>query len=183
MPLAIAITGPGSPETMTLVDLPITEPGPGQARIRQSISGVNFVDIYVRTGLYPLPPGQTVLGFEGAGVVEADRLRRRGPQGRRSRRLCRSSPRKLCRRAHTACLSAGASCPTMSASGLPAVPCCAVSPPICCSTRFIHCNRANWVLVHAAAGGVGQIVTRWAKRLGANVDRHSRLGSQGGICL
>ncbi|AYG57747.1 quinone oxidoreductase family protein [Rhizobium jaguaris] len=168
MPLAIAITGSGSPETMTLVELPIAEPGPGQARIRQSISGVNFVDIYVRTGLYPLPPGQTVLGFEGAGVVEAIGS---GVENLKvgDRVAYVSHP-----------LGSYAEMRTLPASRLVRLP-DDVSERLAGSTMLrgltahmllhkVHpLQPGEWVLVHAAAGGVGQIVTRWAKRLGANV--------------
>ena len=67
---AIQIRAYGGPEEMQLVDLPITEPGPGQVRVRHHAIGVNFTDVYSRTGLYksPLP---LVLGAEAAGVVEA----------------------------------------------------------------------------------------------------------------
>ncbi|AVA20016.1 MULTISPECIES: quinone oxidoreductase [unclassified Rhizobium] len=168
MPLAIAITGPGSPETMTLVDLAITEPGPGQARIRQSISGVNFVDIYVRSGLYPLPPGQTVLGFEGAGIVEAIGS---GVEGL-------SVGDRVAYVGHP--LGSYAEVRTLPASRLVRLP-DDVSERLAGSTMLrgltahmllhkVHpLQSGEWVLVHAAAGGVGQIVTRWAKRLGANV--------------
>ena len=67
---AIRFETTGGPEVLTLVDLPTPEPGPGQILIRQQAIGVNFIDTYHRTGLYPvkLPSG---LGMEGAGVVEA----------------------------------------------------------------------------------------------------------------
>ena len=70
MPRAIQITAYGGPEQMQLVDLPVGEPGPGEIRIRHHACGLNFIDVYQRTGLYanPLP---LTLGMEGAGVVEA----------------------------------------------------------------------------------------------------------------
>lgn len=168
MPLAITIAGPGGLDAMTLTELPSVDPGPNQVRIRQSISGVNFVDIYVRTGLYPLPPGQTVLGFEGAGVIEAigpgvagfavgDRVAYVGHP-----------------------LGSYAEVRTLPASRLVRLP-DGVSERTAGSTMLrgltahmllhkVHPLKAGeWVLVHAAAGGVGQIVTRWAKRLGAQV--------------
>jgi NADPH2:quinone reductase len=70
MPLAVQIARPGGPEEMKLVDLPVGDPGPGQVRIRHHAIGLNFIDVYQRTGLYPLPMPLT-LGMEGAGVVEA----------------------------------------------------------------------------------------------------------------
>ena len=67
---AIQITAYGGPEQMRMVELPVGEPGPGEIRIRHHACGLNFIDVYQRTGLYgnPLP---LTLGMEGAGVVEA----------------------------------------------------------------------------------------------------------------
>ena len=67
---AIRIDQPGGPEAMRLVEVPIGEPGPGEIRIRHHACGLNFIDVYHRTGLYPLPL-PAGLGMEGAGVVEA----------------------------------------------------------------------------------------------------------------
>jgi NADPH:quinone reductase len=70
MPRAIQIRQFGGPELMQLVDVPVGEPGPGEIRIRHHACGLNFIDVYQRTGAYPnaLP---LTLGMEGAGVVEA----------------------------------------------------------------------------------------------------------------
>ena len=67
---AIQITAYGGPEQMRLVDLLVGEPGAGEIRIRHHACGLNFIDVYQRTGLYanPLP---LTLGMEGAGTVEA----------------------------------------------------------------------------------------------------------------
>ncbi|HNN35075.1 MAG TPA: alcohol dehydrogenase catalytic domain-containing protein, partial [Ottowia sp.] len=70
MPIAVQIERPGGAEEMKLVDLPVGQPGPGQVRIRHHAIGLNFIDVYQRTGLYPLPMPLT-LGMEGAGVIEA----------------------------------------------------------------------------------------------------------------
>ncbi len=67
---AIQIESVGGPEVMKLVDLPLGEPGPGEVVVRHAACGINFIDIYHRTGLYKLPL-PAVLGEEGAGVVEA----------------------------------------------------------------------------------------------------------------
>jgi NADPH2:quinone reductase len=66
----IQISQYGGPEAMKLVELPVGEPGPGEIRIRHEACGLNFIDVYQRTGLYqnPLP---LTLGMEGAGIVEA----------------------------------------------------------------------------------------------------------------
>src|SRR5690606_28047794 len=67
---AVRVEQHGGPEVMKLVQVPLAAPAAGEVRIRQKAIGLNFVDIYCRTGLYPnpLPHG---LGFEAAGVVEA----------------------------------------------------------------------------------------------------------------
>ena len=70
MPLAVQIARNGGPEEMKLVEVAVGEPGPGQIRIRHKAIGLNFIDVYQRTGLYTLPMPLT-LGMEGAGIVEA----------------------------------------------------------------------------------------------------------------
>jgi NADPH2:quinone reductase len=70
MPRAIQITEFGGPENMKIVDLPVGEPGPGEIRIRHHACGLNYIDVYQRTGLYANPLPMT-LGMEGAGVVES----------------------------------------------------------------------------------------------------------------
>ena len=71
MPKAIRIHKNGGPEVMTWEDVQVGEPGAGEARIRHHAVGLNFIDIYFRTGLYPSPAMPAGLGSEGAGVVEA----------------------------------------------------------------------------------------------------------------
>jgi NADPH2:quinone reductase len=66
---AIFVTEPGGIDKLRYEDLPVPEPGPGQALVKLHFSGVNFIDVYFRTGLYKAPP-PIVLGMEGAGVVE-----------------------------------------------------------------------------------------------------------------
>ncbi|HSC00174.1 MAG TPA: alcohol dehydrogenase catalytic domain-containing protein, partial [Burkholderiaceae bacterium] len=70
MAKTIQIQKTGGPEVMQLVDLPVGDPGPGEIRIRHQACGLNFIDVYHRTGLYPNQMPLT-LGMEGAGVVEA----------------------------------------------------------------------------------------------------------------
>jgi len=67
---AVFVEQPGGVENLKYGDLPKPEPGPGQALVKIAASGVNFIDVYFRTGLYPAPP-PVVLGSEGAGTVEA----------------------------------------------------------------------------------------------------------------
>ena len=67
---AVRVHRPGGPEAMGIDDLPLPAPGPGQARVRLEFAGVNFIDVYHRSGAYPLPT-PFVPGSEGAGVVDA----------------------------------------------------------------------------------------------------------------
>jgi NADPH2:quinone reductase len=67
---AVFVEKPGGPESLQYADLPKPTPGPGQALVKIEAAGVNFIDIYFRTGLYPAPP-PILLGNEGAGTVEA----------------------------------------------------------------------------------------------------------------
>ena len=71
MPIAVTIAAPGGPEVLRPARVAVAAPQAGQVRIRQTTIGVNFVDIYFRRGLYPLPACPAVLGLEGAGTVEA----------------------------------------------------------------------------------------------------------------
>src|SRR5215468_6843969 len=70
MPKAMLVHEVGGPEQLSWEDVPKPEPGPGEARIRQTAIGLNFIDVYNRTGLYKMPL-PAVVGQEGAGVVEA----------------------------------------------------------------------------------------------------------------
>ncbi|MFN9726062.1 alcohol dehydrogenase catalytic domain-containing protein, partial [Acidovorax sp.] len=70
MSLAVQIRQHGGPEELSLVDVTVGEPGPGEIRIHHHAVGLNFIDVYHRTGLYPLPMPAGI-GMEGAGVVEA----------------------------------------------------------------------------------------------------------------
>ncbi|RIJ44628.1 quinone oxidoreductase, partial [Clavibacter michiganensis subsp. insidiosus] len=70
MSARIEIRGPGGPEVMTLTDGPVPDPGPGEVRIRVHAAGVNFIDTYRRSGVYPMAHPY-VPGSEAAGVIEA----------------------------------------------------------------------------------------------------------------
>src|SRR5258705_13218498 len=76
MAKAIRFHKQGGPEVLQLDDVQVGDPGPGQVRIRHTAIGVNFVDTYQRSGLYPMQT-PAIAGNEGAGVVEAD-----GPKGK-----------------------------------------------------------------------------------------------------
>ncbi|HXG28353.1 MAG TPA: alcohol dehydrogenase catalytic domain-containing protein, partial [Nevskiales bacterium] len=71
MPYAIRIYEYGGPEVLRWEEVAVGEPGPGEVRLRQTAIGLNFIDTYHRSGLYPLPSLPSGLGSEGAGVVEA----------------------------------------------------------------------------------------------------------------
>src|SRR4051812_41064820 len=70
MAKAIRFHQPGGPEVLRLEDVAVGDPGPGEARVRQTAVGVNYVDVYHRSGVYPLPM-PTGIGVDAAGVVEA----------------------------------------------------------------------------------------------------------------
>ncbi len=67
---AVFVEQPGGVENLKYADIPKPSPGPGQALVKIAASGVNYIDIYFRKGVYPAPP-PIVLGSEGAGTVEA----------------------------------------------------------------------------------------------------------------
>jgi len=167
MTKAIRIHETGGPEVMKWEDVPDREPGPGEALVRHGAVGVNFIDIYHRTGLYPvqLP---TVLGLEGAGVVEAvgpgvvevqvgDRVAYAGgPLGAYAERRVIPADR-LVPLPHdiSDIQAAGMMLKGMTAQYL--------------LRRTFPVAAGDTILVHAAAGGVGLILCQWAKHLGATV--------------
>ena len=164
---AIRIHRTGSPDEMVWEDVPLGEPGPGEVLLRQTAAGVNFIDVYHRTGLYPagLP---TVLGMEGVGVVEAI-----GPdvvEVRPGDRVAYASPpigayaeRRLIPAHRLVALpsdiadrqAAGMMLKGMTAQFL--------------LRRTYRVTAGQTVLVHAAAGGVGLLLCQWAHHLGARV--------------
>ncbi len=157
----------GGPEVMQLVDLPVGEPGPGQIRIRHQAIGLNFIDVYQRTGLYPnaLPLN---LGMEGAGIVEAvgegvthlqagDRAAYAGsPPGSYSE--ARVMPAMtVCKLPDAISFETGAA---MMLKGLTAQYLLKKTLPV------EGLVAGDFVLFHAAAGGVGLIACQWARALG-----------------
>lgn len=168
MTIAMMIAAPGGPDVLQPHEIDVPEPGPGEALVRQSYVGVNFVDVYFRNGLYPLPRFPAVLGLEGAGVVAA-----LGPE-------CGELKvgDRVAYVGHP--LGAYAAARVLPASRLARVP-DAIDLRVACGamlrglTAHLLLNKVaalrpgDWVLVHAAAGGVGQLVARWARRLGVRV--------------
>jgi NADPH2:quinone reductase len=178
MPIAMAISGPGAPDVLQPIELSVTDPRSHEVRIRQSVIGVNFVDIYYRTGLYPVSAYPAVLGFEGAGMVEAV-----GPDVTSLQPGDRVAY-------HGTPLGAYAEVRVLPEGRLVKLP-DTISDRVAGSTMLrgltahmllhkVHAVRpGEWILVHAAAGGLGQLVTRWAKRLGAHVV--GTVGSEGKV--
>lgn len=164
---AIRIHSYGGPEVLRWESVDVPEPGPGQARVRHTAIGLNFIDTYERTGLYPLAL-PAVLGREAAGVVEAV-----GP---------RVSQVKAGDRVAYAFNSAGAysEARVLSAERLVRIPegvddrhAAALMLKGLTAQMLLRqiyrVRKGNTLLVHAAAGGVGSIVVQWAKHLGATV--------------
>ncbi len=176
MPRAIQITAFGGPEAMQLVDLSVGDPGPGEIRIRHQASGLNFIDVYQRTGLYPNPLPLT-LGMEGAGTVEAvgagvthlkagDRAAyASNPPGSYSE--CRVMPAKtVVRLPDNIAFDTAAG---MMLKGLTAQYLLKKTLPV------QGLQAGDFVLFHAAAGGVGLIACQWANALGLQL-----IGTAGG---
>jgi NADPH2:quinone reductase len=167
MPQAIQIAATGGPEVLQVNEVPVGEPGPGEIRIRHQACGLNFIDVYHRTGLYPLklPHG---IGMEGAGIVEAvgegvthlkagDRAAYAShPPGSYSQ--VRVMPAK------TVCkLPEGIAFDTAAAMMLKGL---TVQYLLKRTVPVEGLERGDFVLWHAAAGGVGLIACQWAKALG-----------------
>jgi NADPH2:quinone reductase len=167
MSKAIRIYENGGPEVMQWVDVEVGEPGPGEVRVRHEAVGLNYIDVYFRTGLYkqPLPGG---IGMEGAGVVEAvgagvthlsagDRVAYAGrPTG--SYAQLRVMPADIVVKLPDAVPFEQAA--AMMMQGL------TVQYLVRDSYRV---QPGDTVLLHAAAGGVGLIACQWLKALGATV--------------
>ena len=167
MPRAIRIHETGGPEVMRLEDVDVPAPGQGEVQVRHTAIGLNFIDVYDRSGLYPqksLPAG---LGREAAGVVTAIGKRARG--FRPGDRVAYVS-------------SPGAYCDlrNVSAAVLVKVPAgvgdeqAAVlmlkGGTACYLLRHAHrVKRGDVIVVHAAAGGVGSLLAQWGRKLGATV--------------
>ena len=165
---AIVVERYGGPEVLQFKDWPLGTPGPGEVLLRHSAIGVNFIDVYCRTGYFDLLQAPGVPGMEAAGFVEAvgpgvphlsvgDRIAYAGPPiGAYSERQVR--PAELIVR-----LPDDISDETAAAGLLKGV---AASFLL----HDVHPVRAGQVvLVHAAAGGIGQILVQWARDLGAVV--------------
>jgi len=156
----------GGPEVMRWEEVEVGQPGPGEVRVRNTALGLNFIDTYHRTGLYPMPL-PTTLGMEGAGVVEAVGPKVKGFKA--GDRVAYANPigsyAEVCLRpvARLVKIPAGVDDKIAAAIMLKGM----TAWYLC--KRTFKVGKGQTILVHAAAGGVGQILSQWAKYLGATV--------------
>ena len=166
MTKAIRVHANGGPEVLEFEDVELPPPGPGEVRVRTTAIGVNFIDVYHRTGLYPQPL-PFILGKEGAGVVEAaglgvtllapgDRVASANLSGSYATEF--NAPESALVK-----IPDGISDETAAAMMLKGM-----------TARFLlrktsKVGPGHTILFHAASGGVGSIATQWANHLGATV--------------
>jgi NADPH2:quinone reductase len=163
----VRVRGPGGVEQFEVADVELPPPGVGEIRIRQTAIGVNFVDIYQRSGLYPMPPAN-IPGIEGVGVVAAvgadvislavgDRIAYAGaPVGGYA--VERNLPAWRGIRLPT----------TLSDAQVASVFVKGITTHMLLH-RVYPVGPGTIMLAHSAAGGLGQLLTRWAVHLGATV--------------
>ena len=166
MPHAMRVYEHGGPEKLRWEEVQVGAPGEGQVRVRNTAIGLNFVDTYQRSGLYPMTLPFTP-GSEGAGVVEAvgpkvkelkvgDRVAYSGPVGAYAEVLLRPAARMVK-------LPAGIDEKTAAAMMLKGLTAQYLL------RRTYRVKKGDTILMHAAAGGVGLILCQWARALGATV--------------
>ncbi|GAA0614838.1 quinone oxidoreductase [Brevundimonas kwangchunensis] len=157
----------GGPEVLQLVETPVPSPGPGEILIRSAAVGLNFIDIYQRTGLYPLPL-PSGLGKEAAGVVEAvgDGVVRFEVGDRIA---TATAPVGAYGQFHVLPETAAVRVPDdISLETAAAVMLKGMTAEFLVRRAF-HVKQGDEILLHAAAGGVGLILAQWARSLGATV--------------
>jgi NADPH:quinone reductase len=167
MPFAVRVHANGGPEALIYEDVPVADPGPGEVLLRQHAIGVNFIDVYHRTGLYKLAGFPATLGSEGAGDVIAvgpgvkrfkvgDRAAYAGPIGA-------YAEVRLVPADRLAKLPDAIDYETAAAMLLQGM-----------TVRYLlretyRVSADTTMLLHAAAGGVGLIACQWAHALGATI--------------
>ncbi|HYN02314.1 MAG TPA: quinone oxidoreductase [Vicinamibacteria bacterium] len=163
---AIRIEGFGGPDALCLADVPVPSAGPGQVVVRVEAAGVNFIDVYHRTGLYPNPL-PLVPGMEGAGVVTAVgpgvSLFREGDRVAWANVLGSYAEHVLLAADRAVAVPPGLRADTAAAAMLQGM----TAHYLCTSTYPL--KKGDTCLVHAAAGGVGLLLVQMAKRRGARV--------------
>jgi NADPH2:quinone reductase len=167
MTKAIRIHASGGPEVLKWEDIEVGDPGPGQVRLQQSACGLNYIDVYGRSGMYPVGDLPAVLGMEGVGVIDA--------VGEGVDDLAPGD-----RVAYPMNLGAYAEVRLIDASVLVGLP-DSISDETAAAMmlkgltahyllhRTYPVQAGDSILVYAAAGGVGLILCQWASLLGANV--------------
>lgn len=164
---AVRIHAYGGPEQLRYEDVEVGAPGAGEARIRNTAIGLNYIDTYHRTGLYPVPKLPAVIGMEGAGVVEAvgegvtdlkpgDRVAYANPIGAYAAERLIPADRLVK-------LADGIGDQTAAAMMLQGM------TAEYLLRRTFKVGPETVMLFHAAAGGVGLIACQWASHLGATV--------------
>jgi len=169
MAQAIRFHRAGGPEVLTLEEVAVGSPGPGQARVRHVAVGLNFADTYFRSGLYPVPLPAGI-GVEAAGVVEAvgEGVTHVAPGDRVTytgfvNTLGAYSTERLIPAAPLIKLPDAISCETAAAMTMRGLTSAYLM------RRIWPLEKGDVILLHAAAGGVGLIVSQWAKLLGLTV--------------
>jgi NADPH2:quinone reductase len=163
----VRIHDTGGPEVLRWDELPLCDPGPGEVALRHTAVGLNFIDTYHRTGLYPLPEMPAILGREAAGVVTAVG---EGVQGIKAgdRVAYPLHPGSYCEHR------------TISTDVLVPIPdgvddqqaAAVMLKGLTAHYLLRRCHKVEsgeTILIHAAAGGVGMIACQWAAHLGATV--------------
>jgi NADPH2:quinone reductase len=167
MSKAIRIHATGGADQMRWEDVPLPEPGPGEVRLRHVAVGLNYIDVYFRTGLYKLPHLPAVIGQEAAGVVEAvgegvtrvalgDRVTYAGSLGAYATHRVIHADRVI-KLPDSISFEVAAA---ITLQGLTAQ---------YLLHRTFKVKPGDTILVHAAAGGVGLLLCQWASHLGARV--------------
>ena len=163
---AIRMHKTGGPEVLAWEEVALGKPGPGEVRLRHTAVGLNYIDTYHRSGLYPLPL-PTIIGSEGAGIVEeagagvtdlkpGDRVAYAGALGAYAETRNAPADRLVAIPKGVSDQQAAA----MMLKGMTAQ---------YLIRRTYRVKSGDTILIHAAAGGVGLIVCQWAKHLGATV--------------
>ena len=167
MTIIVRIKAPGGPDQLETATAELPPPQADEIRIRQTAIGVNFIDIYQRMGLYPLPPAR-IPGVEGVGVVTAVGAAVVSPE---------VGERIVYGGAPVGAYASERNLPAWRAVRLPQsiTDDAAASVFLKGVTAYMLLNRVypvgagTTVLIHSAAGGLGQLMARWARHLGATV--------------
>jgi len=165
---AIRIHEYGGPEKLIWEDVPLPAPKPGEALVRHKAVGLNYIDVYFRTGLYKAPALPATIGMEAAGIVEAvgEGVTHIAPGDRVA-----YATAPIGAYAEARCIKADRLVRVPDAIGFDQAAAMMLQGMTACFllTRTVKIQRGQTVLIHAAAGGVGLILVQWAKHLGCTV--------------